>query len=75
MFLVPAVMKLLGDDCWWAPAWMKRIQEKIGLGEPILDSELPAGVRDPVATETADADSSEPEAIPARDQLPEDAIS
>ncbi|OYD66581.1 MMPL family transporter [Rhodococcus sp. OK302] len=40
MFLVPATMKLLGDDCWWAPAWMKRIQEKIGLGEPILDSEL-----------------------------------
>ncbi|NKS35801.1 MMPL family transporter [Rhodococcus hoagii] len=40
MFLVPAVMKLLGDDCWWAPAWMKRIQQKIGLGEPILDSEL-----------------------------------
>ncbi|ROZ49933.1 RND transporter [Rhodococcus sp. WS3] len=40
MFLVPATMKLLGDDCWWAPAWMKRIQEKIGLGEPILDNEL-----------------------------------
>ncbi|QNG20317.1 MMPL family transporter [Rhodococcus triatomae] len=40
MFLVPAVMKLLGDDCWWAPAWMKRLQEKIGLGEPILDNEL-----------------------------------
>ncbi|WP_094980013.1 MMPL family transporter [Rhodococcus pyridinivorans] len=40
MFLVPAVMKLLGDDCWWAPAWMKRIQEKIGLGEPILADEL-----------------------------------
>ena len=19
MFLVPATMKLLGDDCWWAP--------------------------------------------------------
>ncbi|MDJ0483975.1 RND transporter, partial [Rhodococcus pyridinivorans] len=34
------VMKLLGDDCWWAPAWMKRIQEKIGLGEPILADEL-----------------------------------
>ncbi|MGO4205695.1 hypothetical protein AB4Z09_28995, partial [Rhodococcus sp. TAF43] len=42
MFLVPAVMKLLGDDCWWAPAWMKRIQEKIGLGEPVLDDELSA---------------------------------
>ena len=27
MFLVPAVMKLLGDDCWWAPRWMKRLQE------------------------------------------------
>ncbi|MFF0541207.1 MMPL family transporter [Nocardia thailandica] len=41
MLLVPATMKLLGDDCWWAPKWMKRIQEKIGLGEPILDDELP----------------------------------
>ncbi|WP_027502577.1 MMPL family transporter, partial [Rhodococcus sp. UNC363MFTsu5.1] len=40
MFLVPATMKLLGDDCWWAPAWMKRIQEKLGLGEPILEDEL-----------------------------------
>jgi RND superfamily putative drug exporter len=40
MFLVPATMKLLGDDCWWAPAWMKRIQERIGLAEPILEDEL-----------------------------------
>ncbi len=39
MFLVPATMKLLGDDCWWAPAWMKRIQERLGLGEPILHEE------------------------------------
>ncbi|WP_068274667.1 MMPL family transporter [Aldersonia kunmingensis] len=36
MFLVPSVMKLLGDDCWWAPAWMKRIQARIGLAEPVL---------------------------------------
>ncbi|MFG1790481.1 MMPL family transporter [Nocardia sp. NPDC049149] len=43
MLLVPATMKLLGDDCWWAPAWMKKIQEKIGLGEPILDDERPGG--------------------------------
>ncbi|WP_058853980.1 MMPL family transporter, partial [Nocardia jinanensis] len=43
MLLVPATMKLLGDDCWWAPAWMKRIQQKIGLGEPILDDERPGG--------------------------------
>ncbi|MFD3744770.1 MMPL family transporter [Nocardia sp. NPDC058633] len=52
MLLVPAIMKLLGDDCWWAPKWMKRIQEKIGLGEPILDDERPAhgGVVDLVKT-------------------------
>ncbi|WP_067660293.1 MMPL family transporter [Nocardia harenae] len=43
MLLVPAVMKMLGDDCWWAPAWMKRVQEKIGLGEPLLADERPGG--------------------------------
>ncbi|MEV0249570.1 MMPL family transporter [Nocardia sp. NPDC050712] len=43
MLLVPATMKLLGDDCWWAPKWMKRVQQKIGLGEPILDDERPGG--------------------------------
>jgi trehalose monomycolate/heme transporter len=39
MFLVPAVMKLLGDDCWWAPRWMKRLQERLGLGETELPDE------------------------------------
>jgi len=39
MFLVPAVMKLLGDDCWWAPRWMKRLQVRIGLGEIHLPDE------------------------------------
>ena len=39
MFLVPAVMKLLGDDCWWAPRWMKRLQERMGLGETELPDE------------------------------------
>jgi uncharacterized membrane protein YdfJ with MMPL/SSD domain len=39
MFLVPAVMKLLGDDCWWAPRWMKRLQNKMGLGEIHLPDE------------------------------------
>ncbi len=42
MVLVPAVMKLLGDDSWWAPVWMRRIQEMIGLGE----TSLPAETRD-----------------------------
>ncbi len=39
MFLVPAIMKMLGDDCWWAPRWMKRLQVKIGLGETHLPDE------------------------------------
>lgn len=39
MFLVPAVMKWLGDECWWAPAWMRRLQEHIGLGEIHLPDE------------------------------------
>ena len=39
MFLVPAIMKLLGDDCWWAPKWMKRLQDRLGLGETELPDE------------------------------------
>jgi trehalose monomycolate/heme transporter len=39
MFLVPSVMKLLGDDCWWAPRWMTRLQNRIGLGEINLPDE------------------------------------
>lgn len=54
MFLVPAVMKLLGDDCWWAPRWMKRIQERLGLGE----TELPDERKRPAVREEA-----EPEAL------------
>ncbi|MFV8048144.1 MMPL family transporter [Mycobacterium sp. 48b] len=50
MFLVPAIMKLLGDDCWWAPHWMKRIQEKLGLGE----TELPDERKRPMGQESAE---------------------
>ncbi|OBJ05795.1 hypothetical protein A5660_15180 [Mycobacterium alsense] len=39
MFLVPSVMKLLGDDCWWAPRWARRLQNKLGLGEIDLPDE------------------------------------
>ena len=53
MLLVPATMKLLGDRVWWAPAWMKRIQQRIGLGEPVLRDE-PHHLR---PTELADARS------------------
>jgi RND superfamily putative drug exporter len=41
-------MKLLGDDCWWAPRWMKRIQERLGLGETELpDERKRPAVREP----------------------------
>ncbi|WP_019971780.1 MMPL family transporter [Mycobacterium sp. 141] len=50
MFLVPAVMKMLGDDCWWAPLWMKRLQQRIGLGE----TELPDERKRPTVREPAD---------------------
>jgi RND superfamily putative drug exporter len=50
MFLVPAIMKMLGDDCWWAPRWMKRIQVKIGLGE----THLPDERKRPVVRESDD---------------------
>ena len=36
MLVVPSVMKLLGDDCWWSPRWMRALQRKIGLGEKVL---------------------------------------
>jgi uncharacterized membrane protein YdfJ with MMPL/SSD domain len=39
MFLVPALMKWLGDECWWAPRWMKQLQQRIGLGEVHLPDE------------------------------------
>lgn len=37
MLLVPAVMRVLDDDNWWAPAGLKRLQHKIGLKESELD--------------------------------------
>jgi trehalose monomycolate/heme transporter len=82
MFLVPAIMKLLGDDCWWAPHWMKRIQEKLGLGE----TELPDERKRPMGQESAEDpralagvgalpaprphDPTHPAAEPRRPQMP-----
>ena len=33
LMLVPAVIALLGDATWWAPRWMLRLQQRVGLGE------------------------------------------
>ena len=51
MFLVPAIMKLLGDDCWWAPRWMKRRPGTLGLGE----TELPDERKRPTVREPEEA--------------------
>ena len=32
-FLVPSLMKLLGDRNWWAPAPLRRLHERLGLSE------------------------------------------
>ena len=59
MFLVPSVMKLLGDDCWWAPRWMKRIQERLGLGE----TELPDERKRPAVRGPSQQHEANPEAL------------
>ena len=52
MFLVPSVMKLLGNDCWWAPRWMKRLQKRIGLDEfDASDERKPFGAPAPLEDE------------------------
>jgi RND superfamily putative drug exporter len=33
MLLVPATMKLMGRWNWWAPAPLRRLHRRIGLGE------------------------------------------
>ncbi len=83
MFLVPAIMKLLGDDCWWAPVWMKRLQHRIGLGETTLPDELkqstvrePAGALVGAAAAPASRSLREPvpesptESLPGRSSEP-----
>ncbi|GAB0101762.1 hypothetical protein JMUB6875_07260 [Nocardia sp. JMUB6875] len=41
MLLVPSIMHMLGDRCWWAPGWAKRLHARIGLAE----SERGAGTK------------------------------
>lgn len=77
MFLVPAIMKLLGDDCWWAPRWMKRLQERLGLGETELpDERKRPAVREsreePAHPEALVGAGGPPVAVPARPLPPHD---
>ncbi|WP_235738178.1 MMPL family transporter, partial [Mycolicibacterium austroafricanum] len=74
MFLVPAIMKLLGDDCWWAPRWMKRVQEKLGLGETELPDERkrPTVRENPAPAEALVGAGGPPVAAPPRPLPPHD---
>jgi RND superfamily putative drug exporter len=46
--LVPATMTLLGDRNWWAPAWLRRVHDRIGLREHVEPPPLPTSPADPV---------------------------
>ena len=51
--LVPATMTLLGDKNWWAPPWLRRVHDRIGLREhveppPVAASGDRPGPGDPV---------------------------
>ncbi|OLB77981.1 MAG: hypothetical protein AUI14_14650 [Actinobacteria bacterium 13_2_20CM_2_71_6] len=61
--LVPATMTLLGRWNWWAPAWLRRLHERVGLREARLDN-IPGAL--PVARTPAEA---------AAEQAPEPALS
>lgn len=43
MLLVPAVMSLLKEDCWWAPRWITRLSEKVGHNERLATASDGAG--------------------------------
>ncbi|WP_151549412.1 MULTISPECIES: MMPL family transporter [Corynebacterium] len=58
MFLVPAVMHLLREDCWWAPRWVKRASEFVGHGtEPL------AAVAPTTAQQSDYAEAEEPSSV------------
>jgi RND superfamily putative drug exporter len=61
-------MKLLGDDCWWAPRWMKRIQDRIGLGEV----DLPDEKKRPTVRDPAEALVGAGAPVPSRPRPPHD---
>jgi RND superfamily putative drug exporter len=48
--LVPATMTLLGDKNWWAPSWLRRVHDRIGLREHV---DIPLPRPEPAADQTA----------------------
>ena len=43
LIALPAIMRLLGDRCWWMPAWLQRLLPRIDLEAPALGAH--AGAR------------------------------
>lgn len=41
--LVPAIMKLAGGANWWAPSWLTRLHDRLGLAEPAPHPPSPDG--------------------------------
>ncbi|MEY8565621.1 MMPL family transporter [Corynebacteriaceae bacterium 7-707] len=62
MLLVPAVMYLLREDCWWAPRWVTALSRKIGHNERLEGFSHDAG---PPAATQAPAPEPAPETAPA----------
>ena len=54
--LVPAFMRLAGEANWWAPAPLRRLQQRIGLSEHVDLEEFPATDHDADADARSDAD-------------------
>jgi putative drug exporter of the RND superfamily len=50
--LVPAFMRLAGEANWWAPAPLRRLQQRIGLSEHVELDEFPGLVADDAAKGT-----------------------
>ena len=64
--LVPAFMRLAGDANWWAPGWMRRIHDHIGLSEGDDGVSAPAPTAVEVSTDAGShADSGPPDAATA----------
>ncbi|HEX3784400.1 MAG TPA: MMPL family transporter [Pseudonocardiaceae bacterium] len=59
MLLVPAVLRLLGDAAWWAPAALRRLQRRVGLAE----RNIPRAASTETPRRTAPTDGDRP--VPA----------
>jgi RND superfamily putative drug exporter len=63
--LVPAFMRLAGEANWWAPGWMRRIHDRIGISEggpppPPVDRAEAPGSLGPLATASPDVENRGP---------------